>query len=412
MTVYDCNYEGDGQGEYVKVGDECRHVGSRSETVNGAQVTTMLGTHSRSERKVFNWDLAVRDAIAKRKLAERWAENNRRVGEIDKEVEELQKNWNQWFVGSGDAEAIFTGMVRERNQFCALPQSDRINFEKCESAKDGVTYIDTCRKGTGEVDQHGNRLTAVDTDPLANCRLRMRERIDNTIAEKQSAASARTAAASSYNSAYTPWMGYPSDWFYQAIEVIKDSDGNPIRYDWLDSRNDARNTEVYHPDCTINGVATTCAHVRKLPYYAPEAYYNGFGRDGEQRVAGAPKLLVTSNLEIFGKDTCNFFNNSWWFGGWGDARHHGIYCQRYPYNRAYEDWDRAKDATVEAEKTYEGLRVQFDKLKAEYDALRTQGDVSPEGAVSSPIAFGAEPALERADSRGSVGARPAPVVTP
>src|SRR5690606_24259089 len=141
-----------------------------------------------SERTEFNWDLAVRDAIAKRKLAERWAENNRRVGEIDKEVDELQDNWDQWIVGKDGAEAIFAGMVRERNQFCALPQSDRINFEKCESAKDGVTYIDTCRRGTGEVDQNGNRVTELDTDPLANCRLRMRQRIDNTIAEKQSAA--------------------------------------------------------------------------------------------------------------------------------------------------------------------------------------------------------------------------------
>src|SRR5690606_25157212 len=108
-----CHYEGPGGGEYNKVGDECRYVGSRTETVGGAQVTTLLGTHSRSERTEFNWDLAVRDAIAKRKLAERWAENNRRVGEIDKEVDELQDNWDQWFVGKDGAEAIFAGMVRE-----------------------------------------------------------------------------------------------------------------------------------------------------------------------------------------------------------------------------------------------------------------------------------------------------------
>ncbi|KAF1687274.1 hypothetical protein B1992_04645 [Pseudoxanthomonas broegbernensis] len=402
----------DGKGEYIPDGSNCKYVGSKTETVEGNTVTTLLGTHDRKEETVFNWDLAVRDAIAKRKLAERWAENNRRVGEIDREVEELQKNWNQWFVGTSQVESIYAGMVRERNKFCALPQGDRINFEKCESAKEGVTYINTCRKGTGKLDQNGNRITEVDTDPLANCRLRMQERLDNTRAEKQSAANARSAAATAYNSALAPWMAYPDGWFYHAIEVIKDSDGNPIRYDWLDSRNDDRNRETYYVDCVINEVASSCAQTRRLPYYAPEPYYNGWGYDNEPQIYPAPRLLVTSNLEIYGKNTCNFFNNTWWWGGWGDARFHGIYCQRYPYNRAYEDWDRAKDATLEAEKTYEGLREQFDKLKAEYDDLRNQGEVGPNGAITSPIGFGAEPALERADSRGSVGARPVQAVTP
>jgi len=412
MTRVDCVPGSGGKGEYVLDGSNCRFVGSKTETVDGNTVTTLLGTHDRKETTVFNWDLAVRDAIAKRKLAERWAESNRRIGEIDREVEELQDNWDQWFVGTSDVESIFAGMVKERNRFCAMPQEDRINFEKCESAKEGVTYIDTCRKSTGEVDQNGNRITQVDTEPLANCRVRMKERLDNTKAEKQSAANDRSVAATAYNSARAPAMEYPGDWAYHAIEVIKDADGNPIRYDWLDSRDDNRNTEVYWLGCTINNIQTLCAHTRRLPYYAFEPYYNGVNFHGESYDSSIPRLLVTGNLEIWPKDTCNFFNNTWYGGNWGNARLHGIYCQRYPYNRAYEDWDRAKDATVEAEKTYIGLSEQFDKLKEEYDILRNQGDVSPDGAVTSPIGFGAEPALERADSRGSVGARPVQAVTP
>ena len=401
----ECKSVGAGNGEYEYRNGNCTYVGSKTETVDEKEVTTKLGTHDRIEHIVFNWDLAVRDAIAKRKLAETWAKNNRRVGEIDKEVEELQKNWNQWFVGTSEVESIFAGMVKEKNKFCALPQGDRINFEKCESAKEGVTYIDTCRKGTGEIDQNGNRITEIDTDPLANCRPRMHEHLDDTKADKQRAINDRSTAATAYNNAYGPWMDYPEGWFYHAIEVIKDSDGNPIRYEWLNSDRD----ESY--SCTIHEVSTTCT--RTLPYYAPEPYYNGLSFDGENRINRASRLLVTSDLEIYSKGDCRFFNNTWGSFGWGrDARYHGVYCQRYPYNRAYEDWDRAKDATIEAEKTYDGLRKQFDKLKAEYDDLRNQGNVSPDGATDSPIGFGAEPALERADSRGSVGPRPMQAVTP
>ncbi|MGB3393917.1 MAG: hypothetical protein WA956_01205 [Stenotrophomonas sp.] len=422
-TVVECKPVGAGNGEYEKQGDNCVYVGSKTETVDEKEVTTKLGTHDRIEHIVFNWDLAVSDAIDKRKLAERWAVNNRRIGEIDREVEELQKNWNQWFVGTSEVESIFDGMVREKSQFCALPQSDLINKQKCDSAKEGVVYIDTCVRpvppvdGKPVMDGDNKPVMAEDSDPLANCRKRMRERLDATKAEKQATIDNRNATASAYNNAKAPWMNYPGGWFNQAIEVIKDSDGNPIRYDWLDSRNSDRNTETYYEPCTINKVVTTCPHTRWLPYYAPEPYNN----NGESNVYLAPRLLVTGNLEIYNKDTCNFFNGTWWWGGgWGDARLHGIYCQRYPYNRAYEDWGLAQDATEEARIAYEGkdgkggLKGQFDKLKAEYDDLRRNQDdqVGPSGANSSPIGFGAEAALERADARGSVGARPLQVVTP
>ena len=85
----------------------------------------------------------------------------------------------------------------------------------------------------------------------------------------------------------------------------------------------------------------------------------------------------------------------------------GLYCQRYPYSRAFEDWKRAKLGASNAKKHYDDLYAQYEKLKQEYEDMRS-GSVS--GGDEIPMAFGAEPALEWADSRGSAG--PQPLVQP
>ena len=403
VTDVFCDSVGANGGEYDKQGNDCVFVGSTEVTAaDGTKSTVKNGAYDRREEKryEFDRDKAVAEAIYKRTLAEQWATASLRVGEIDREVEELQKNWDQWFVGTSTVEAIITGMKKERDEHCALPQNDQINKQKCDNAKEGVAYIETCMRPAGGQNSDGSANTSgelvVDPRPDATCKPRMAEKLAATKAEKQASINARDAAASAYGNAPAPIMSYPGGWFFQAIEVIKDADGNPIRYDWLystryESRTCWTSDDPPKPyDCS-----------RHLPYYAREPY-NGFG---------APPLLVTSSLEIYNKELCQFFNGTWNLG-WGDAWRHGVYCQRYPYNRAYDDWIRAQEATDAARKTYDDLNREFDNLERQYKSLLNTTLDTPDGALTSPVSFGAETALERADARGSVGPRPVEATTP
>ncbi|WP_162404812.1 hypothetical protein [Pseudoxanthomonas jiangsuensis] len=395
-----CDNVGANNGEYDLQSGSCVHVGSSEVTSpDGTKSTVKNGAYDRREEKryEFDWDKAIAEAIVKRTLAEQWAKGSLRVGEIDREIEELQDNWDQWFVGTSQVEAILTGMKKERDEHCALPQGDQINKQKCDNAKEGVTYVETCIRSDGIDQATGNKIMVEDTRPEASCKPRMAEKLAATKAEKQASVDARDGAATAYGSAPAPIMRYPSAWFHQAIEIIEDADGNPIRYDWLTS---TRKEPYLYWNAALDPPAYENRE-RTLPYYAPEPY-NGFG---------APPLLVTSSLEIYNKELCQFFNGTWNLG-WGDAYRHGIYCQRYPYSRAYEDWIRAQEATDAAKKTYDDLRREFDNLEREYNALRNTALAGPDGAVTSPVSFGAEAALERADARGSVGPRPVEATTP
>lgn len=393
-----CEYAGANSGEYDKRGEaeeDCVHVGSSQ--VPGPDNTTVTvknGAYDRVKITVFNWDLATTDAIAKRTLAERWAVASRRVAEIDREVEELQKSWDQWFVGS---DAILKGMKEERDADCAKDQSNPTNKQICDNAREGVTYIETCVRADGIDPATGSKRFVEETRPDATCKPRMAENLANTRAEKQASLNTRNATATAYSNAPAPFMRYPNAWFRQAIEIIEDADGNPIRYDWLTSNR----IETYpYWNASLDPPAWENRQ-RTLPYYAPEPYSGG----------GAPPLLVTSNLEIYNKNTCRFFNGTWNLG-WDNAYRHGIYCQRYPYNRAYEDWMRAQEASGAAKQTYDDLSREFENLEREYQALLNTSLDGSGGAVTSPVSFGAEAALERADARGSVGPQPAQATTP
>lgn len=396
-----CDYLGPNKGEY---NSNCDFVGSDEVTASdGTKSTVMKGAYSKP-RYVFDSDKAVAEAIAKRKFAEQWVVANRRVEEAKKESEEQQKRWDQWFVGKDGAKAIFTGMVEEKNADCAKDQTDKVNKQKCDNAKEAVTYIDTCKRHDIDPDDPGKKISVEDTNLNATCRDRMQEKLAATRAKEQAALAQMTDQATKYSTAPAPRMRYPDGWFHHAIEIIKDADGNPTDYKWLDSRNDDRNKESYSWACQVDGKDAICWGERWVPYYAPEPY-----------TGSVAPLLLTSGLELADKKTCEFFNGTW-IGGWGNANKRGIYCQRYPYSRGYDDWMRAQEATELARIAYEGedgkggLKKEFDNLEAQYQALLGTDLAEPGGKNASPVSFGAETVLERADARGSVG--PQPVTMP
>ena len=409
-----CDHVGANSGEYdLLQSGECKYVGSH-QVVNPDKSTSTVknGAYDRREEKryEFDWAKAVAEAIAKRKFAEQWVVANRSVEEAKKEREEQQKRWDQWFVGDGTAKAIFTGMVEEKNADCAKDQADKVNKQKCDNAEEAVTYIDTCKRHDIDPGAPGKTILVEDTNPNATCKNRMQEKLAATKAKEQAALAQMTDQAARYSAAPAPRMAYPDGWFHHAIEIIKDADGNPIDYKWLDSRDSNRNKEPYSWVCTVEGKDTICQGERWVPYYAPEPY-----------TGSVAPLLLTSGLELADKKTCEFFNGTW-IGGWGNAYKHGIYCQRYPYSRGYEDWIRAQEATELARVAYEGedldgdgkgdggLKKEFDNLEAQYQALLGTDLAGPGGGQPSPVSFGAETVLERADVRGSVG--PQPVTMP
>jgi len=285
-----------------------------------------------------------------------------------------------------------------------------------------------------------------DPTPDAVCKPNMQDRLNELRAEQaglqQGMDNARNAYNGRINRKEAPWLTYPTgagyDWFQWAIEITRDKDDNPVSYAWKQSPivetytysckksenqpiwvpgdpNATPPTAGYWKDNWVE-VDSTCTANRRLPFYAPEPY--GGGR---------PPLLITSpvNTPLFGtlqlyellpENACAYFNSrqwngsQWWWPGsitWGDTYKVGLYCQRYPYSRAFEDWKRAKLGASNAKKHYEDLYAQYEKLKQEYEDMRS-GSVS--GGDEIPMAFGAEPALEWADSRGSAG--PQPLVQP
>ena len=122
-------------------------------------------------------------------------------------------------------------------------------------------------------------------------------------------------------------------------------------------------------------------------------------------------MLVTSSLELRSKKDCDFFVS--WGGIFGDLNtlfRDGLYCQRYPYNRAYSDWLLAQKGATEAERIYDALVEQFENLERQYNDLRRTQQQEAGNVNARMVGFGAESALERADARGTVG--PQPVQTP
>ncbi len=388
-VYYTCDHVGAGKGNYTLDGANCKHVGADAQGV-------LLG--DRESREHYREALAISDAAARRRQAELWTVADLREREIDEEVKQLQSNYDAWFKGDN---AILRSMEKERDDKnnCGADPSNEITRQKCENARSAINYVKTCWKK--QVNKATNAVTEVyETQPEANCMPLMQQRIDATKAEKGDSAQRRTNAAKAYSQLPSPFITYPAGngWFTHAIEIVYDADENPIDYVWKQST------------AKWNG--------QTIPYYAPEAY----PVDLTKPLGRSADILVTSKLELGSGNNCKpaSFLGLLGLNTLNGAMQKGMYCQRYPYNRAYADWLRASKAAEHANKSYTDLDNQFNALitqyrklrcpqlkedSAEYKALEctktAQGDVS-----TRPFGFGAESALERADNRGTVGPMP------
>lgn len=410
IQEWKCPYVGANQGEYDKRGDDCVHVGTETVKIDDADVTRPAGAYDRvlEIRYEFDWDVAVADAIARRRKAEEWTDLNLREEELKREIKQFQENFDTWFQGDS---SILAGMKKQRDdaRHCGASPRTEMTEQKCTNASQAVIYIEQCM--TPEIGEDGKPVYVVengrtvprlvrDTNPLATCKPNMQNRIDELKREQSGLAQRRSDAASAYGNLPSPYVAYPVDWFEYAIEAIEDKDGNPLRYEWKRSQIIETYQVKVIDEETDPPTEKWEDRTRSLPWYAREPYGG----------SGSAPLLVTGNLELLSKDMCAFFvgrrwnGTAWWWPGsiqWGDTYRMGLYCQRYPYSRAFEDWRRAKVGADNARKNYEDTLAQFEKLKKEYEQLQEAG--APSGGSTIAMGFGAEPALERADARGSTG---------
>lgn len=306
---------------------------------------------------------------------------------------------------------------------------------------------------------------ARDTNELATCKPNMESRLAKLKAEHDGLAASRAAAESAYNTLPKPWLAYPGpasagllpysadgthNWFEWAIEATNDANGKPVKHDWVRTRfsetysydhqydcSYQENRPIWVPEDTSTNPATpgywkdnwvtvskTCTEkrtaTRSLPWYAPENY--------KSPGTSSPLLVTTTeprhwldnrNLEInelMSEKVCQYFlpaNRQWngltwvWpnsgaLDWWNkDTAKFGVYCQRYPYSRAFDDWRRAKSGAEIAHKNYTDTKAQFERLQAELDNMNAGG--GPGGGPTTQMSFGAEATLEHADSRGSTG---------
>lgn len=415
VLYIDCNHVGQGNGEYDHRGSDCVYVGSRTDIVDEQPVTTKLGAYHRVERRriEFNRELAVADAIARRNKAQEWAGYNLREEELEREINLAEENFDSWFVGSSSILSKMQGQ-RDDAQHCGASPRTATTEQKCENARQAVIYVEECRKpmtdASGAPVYAGGVLQyEMESNLKAACKPYMQSQLDELRNEQSALAGNRSAAADAYGGMPSPFIQYPDGWFTHAIEVTEDADGNPLSYDWKAATSSAYFWESYQVQVEITDDSTDPpttriewqTRTRQLPYYAPEPY----GGSGSQ------PILVTDKLELASKDFCSFWTGRVWNGanwtwpnpwGWGSAYSMGLYCQRYPFNRAFEDWRRAKIGADEARRNYDDLDTQYEKLLAEYENLKRANN-DPSGGAQIDIGFGAEPALERADARGSVG---------
>lgn len=418
---------------------------------------------------VYDQDQAIADAIVLRNLSQNWSGLRMRKEELDKEIKLQEDNFRTWFSGK-DAILEKMKAQQNDSQHCGARPETQMTRQKCDNATATVHYINTCEKpvtvavctalgaGNGRYrdsactdrsgDDAGKSYGWVETlqpkpyprdpSPEAMCKPNMQDKINALKNEQAGLQQNMDAARDAYNQRIArneaPWLTYPTggnyNWFEWAIEINKDKDDNPISYTWKQSPivetysyscKKLENQPIWEPgDATTQGswrenlveVDSTCSADRRLSFYAPEPY-----------TGNRPPLLISSRVneplfgslqlyELLPERACSYFNgrqwdgSRWWWPGsivWGDTYKRGLYCQRYPYSRAFEDWKRAKLGASNAQKHYQDLKAQYEKLKQEYEDMRSG---SAGGGSEIPMAFGAEPVLEWADSRGSTGPQP------
>ncbi|MCL7715148.1 hypothetical protein [Stenotrophomonas mori] len=422
----------------------------------------------------FDWDVATNDLIARRRAAEHWTDLNMREQELKKEIEQFQDNLDTWFKGGDAIYRKMLNQLDDEHHCDGkglgsyttsgwpnvnLPAKD-MQKQQCINARSAVRYIDTCEKPitvnecryvgsdagrysdsactdrNGTPKDYGWQETssgdyAKDDNSLATCRPNMLARLAGMQEEYALLDGKRNEARAAYQALPSPWVAYPSrtqpyaadgnyDWFEWAIETTEDKHGNPLTYDWVRTRfsDNYTYTYTYTWDCSTETETKSCSEqrsevrTRSLPWYAREPY--------NAATSQSSPVLVTGNLELMNKDLCRFFAGRVWQGTfwgwpgsgnadwWGNTYPMGLYCQRYPYNRAFEDWRRAKLGAENARKNHDDTRKRFEELEEELENMRD--GAAPGGGPTTQMSFGAEAALEHADSRGSTG--PQAVVQP
>ncbi|QDW67456.1 hypothetical protein FPZ22_11665 [Luteimonas granuli] len=321
--------------------------------------------------------------------------------------------------------------------------------------RDGGRYSDSaCTDRNGTPKDYVWRETSsghyeTDRNERATCKPNMEGRLAELKRRKAGIADSRAAAKAAYDALPSPWVAYPSpaqpysgehdyDWFQWAIETTEDADGNPVKYEWVRSTfkdnytyackelvnrpilvpGDPKATPPTEDTWKDNWVEedSTCQGTRSLPWYAREPY-GASARDSSPLLVTDRTRFLGETLqlnELISQRFCKYFSGRHWNGSgwwwpdrnsldwWGnDAYPMGLYCQRYPYSRAFEDWQRAKAGAENARKNYVDTKAQFDKLEEELRNMDAGG--ASGGGPTTQMSFGAEATLEHADSRGSTG---------
>lgn len=364
IDLYGGNYyrkaecEAKADGEWHKQGETCvQRFDDKGQVIKGG--------YERVFR--FDWNKAIADAIAKRRLAEAWSDANRAASEAQEIWEKARDNYNQW------ADTLLPAMITQQNQDCAKVNSgsaeDREKFKQvCENDRAAVLYTQTCRKLDSIQQPDGSVIQreTVDTDPDAPCLPQLARKRDQALAAKNNAAAVVANAKTAYDNQRAPYFNYPSDWSYWTlVEDGKTALGNP-RYLW--KQNDPRFVGINVPPA-------------RPPYYAVDQHN-----------------LLETNTDIHVWE-CYILGNVWSMG---------TLCQRYPYSRAYNDYRTARIASDEAKENYDSLEDQYTMMSARCDALRNLSNADPDSAEQANLAIGAEEILRLADRRGSVGPQPGP----
>ena len=312
----------------------------------------------------FKWNVAIDDAIAKRKAAEAWADANRAVSEAEEVLKLARDNYKQW------QDTLLPAMVTQKDQDCAKAESastveEQKRFQQvCRNDIAAITYTQTCEKTETVKQADGSyaEVKTMDDNPDSSCMPRLKAKVDTAQATRDGATTTLNSRKSAYDAQPAPYLNYPQpDWsWWNLVEDGKTPLGNPA-YKW--KQNPAR----YNP-------ATVKSEVP--PFYFVDEH----------------ELLRTNT----GVAVINCIFQSAWTNG--------TLCQHYPYSRAYSDYQTAKIAADKAETNYRQLEEQYTMMSSRCEALKQITLDGANGACQVNLVLGTEAILRLADQLGSVGA--------
>jgi len=325
-------------------------TGGSYDYVNGSCVVLPTESHVGGYTWVTRFKpIAYQDARSKRDLAQRWADIQRTVEELESAYQQKVDAVKQWvkLVDSAhkDAEDICRQATNAESQ------------QVCRNSRDKVTYMRSCTytvindDGSTAIVDEMHPPAGQEMNEGAQCTPMLERDRDLTKAALDDAKQRRTSAKSNCDSQSSPYLQYPGDWSKAMMEI----DDEQSTFTW------------------ISGT------IRR---------YADMPTDG----SNGQRLIEDINYD--GDFRCVL-----------DPGRCGTEKSTYSYARAYSDWVRARDAAAEATRNRIENETRFKELEAQYNALK---DMAPPGSVKDySIAVGAGAILGKADTRGAVGARKA-----